>query len=195
MKSPTVRVMAAAEEDSAVEIIVLAFAADPMARWTWPHAHPYLAAMPRLVRAFGRKAFSSGSAFCSDGCAGTALWLPPGVHSDEEELDAVLESTVEPSLAPETATIFERMATYHPAEPHWYLAQIGVSAEARGMGVGSALLESRLKKIDAEGLPTYLESSNERNRSLYRRHGFESIASIDGIPNASPEAMWRPAQR
>ena len=53
MKSPTVRVMAAADEDLAVQIAVLAFAADPMARWTWPHAHQYLAAMPRMVRAFG----------------------------------------------------------------------------------------------------------------------------------------------
>ncbi|TJW30658.1 MAG: GNAT family N-acetyltransferase, partial [Mesorhizobium sp.] len=42
MKSPTVRVMAAADEDPAVGTIVLAFAEDPMARWTWPHAHQYL---------------------------------------------------------------------------------------------------------------------------------------------------------
>ena len=98
MKSPTVRVMAAADEDQAVETVVLAFAADPMARWTWPHAHQYLAAMPRMVRAFGGKAFSNGSAFCTDGYAGTALWLPPGVHPDEEALSAVLESTVAPSL-------------------------------------------------------------------------------------------------
>jgi hypothetical protein len=38
MKSQTVRVMAAAEEDLAVETVMLAFTADPMARWTWPHA-------------------------------------------------------------------------------------------------------------------------------------------------------------
>jgi hypothetical protein len=102
VKTPTVRVMAAAEEDLAIETVILAFAADPMARWTWPHAHQYLAAMPRMIRAFGSSAFSNGSAFCTDGYAGTALWLSPGVHSDEEGLGAVLESTVAPSLAPET---------------------------------------------------------------------------------------------
>ena len=42
MKPPTVRVMDAADEDSAVAIITLAFAADPMARWTWPNAGQYL---------------------------------------------------------------------------------------------------------------------------------------------------------
>lgn len=114
MKSPTVRVMAGTEEDLAIETVLLAFAADPMARWTWPHAHQYLAAMPRMIRAFGSSAFSNGGAFCTDGYAGTALWLSPGVHSDEEGLGAVLESTVSRSLAPEATAIFEQMATTRP---------------------------------------------------------------------------------
>ena len=97
MKSPNVRVMTTAEEDLAVETVMLAFAADPMARWTWPHTHQYLAAMPRMIRACGSSAFSNGSAFCTDNYAGTALWLLPGVQSDEEGLGRVLESTVSPS--------------------------------------------------------------------------------------------------
>lgn len=132
------------------------------------------------------------------GLLGAAIWEPPGQHTSlldqARELPSFLRALGWGGLG-RAVRIQTALARHRPAEPHWYLAQIGVSAEARGMGVGSALLESRLKKIDAEGLPTYLESSNERNRSLYRRHGFESIASIDGIPNASPEAMWRPAQR
>ncbi|MER8828835.1 GNAT family N-acetyltransferase [Mesorhizobium sp. M0938] len=178
MKSPTVRVMAAADEDSAVEIIVLAFAADPMARWIWPHAHAYLAAMPRMARAFGRRAFSNGSAFCTDGYAGTALWLPPGVHSDEEELGAVLESTVESSLAPETAAIFEQMATYHPTEPHWYLPLIGVDPAHQGEGHGDALMAYALAQCDRDHAPAYLESSNPRNIPFYQRHGFEPLGAI-----------------
>jgi hypothetical protein len=118
MKLLKVRVMAAAEEDLAIETVMLAFAADPMARWTWPRAHQYLAAMPRMIRAFVSNAFSNGSALCTDDCAGTALWLLPGVQSDEEGLSAVLESTVARALAPETAAIFEQMATYHPTVPH-----------------------------------------------------------------------------
>lgn len=86
------------------------------------------------------------------------------------------------------------LASFRPAEPHWYLAEIGVSSDARGAGVGSALLASRLEVIDAERMPAYLESSNERNRTLYRRNGFTTIAHVRGIPNVSPAAMWRPAQ-
>lgn len=147
MKSPTVKVMAAAEEDLAVETVMLAFAADPMARWTWPHAHQYLAAMPRMIRAFGSSAFSNGSAFCTDDYAGTALWLSPGVHSDEEGLGAVLESTVARSLAPETAAIFEQMAAYHPTEPHWYLPLIGVDPAHQGKGHGDALMAVRTRAV------------------------------------------------
>jgi ribosomal protein S18 acetylase RimI-like enzyme len=157
MKSPRVRVMAAADEDPAVETVVLAFAADPMAR---PHAHQYLAAMPRLVRAFGGRAFSNGSAFCTDGYAGTALWLSPGIHPDEEGLDAVVESTVAPSLAVETAAVFEQMAKYHPTDPHWHLATIGVDPAHQGEGHGDALMAYALAQCDRDQAPAYLESSN-----------------------------------
>jgi ribosomal protein S18 acetylase RimI-like enzyme len=33
-------------------------------------------------------------------------------------------------------------------------------------------------RCDQEGLPAYLESSNPRNISLYRRHGFEVMGEI-----------------
>jgi Acetyltransferases len=178
MTSPKVSVMAAADEDPAVATIVLAFAADPMTRWTWPHAHQYLAAMPRLVPAFGGRAFSSGSAFGTDDYAGAALWLPPGVHPDEEGLGAVVESTVAPSLVAEIAAIFEQMAQYHPNEPHWYLPLIGVDPAHQGEGHGDALMAYALAQCDRDHVPAYLESSNPRNMSLYRRHGFEPLGAI-----------------
>jgi ribosomal protein S18 acetylase RimI-like enzyme len=170
--------MAAADEDAAVGTIVLAFAADPMARWTWPHAHQYTAAMPRMARAFGGRAFSSASAFCTDGYAGAALWLPPDMHPDEKELDAVLESTVAPSIATEVASIFEQMAKYHPTEPHWYLPLIGVDPAHQGEGHGDALMKHVLAHCDRDHRAAYLESSNPRNIPFYRRHGFEQLGAI-----------------
>ena len=79
-----------------------------------------------------------------------------------------------------------------PTLPHWYLAEIGVSTEARGLGVGTLLLEHRLQRIDMAGEAAYLESSTERNRALYRRHGFVELGPITGLPSATPMAMWRP---
>ena len=82
-----------------------------------------------------------------------------------------------------------------PRLPHWYLAEIGVSAAARGLGVGTRLLEHRLAIVDDAGDAAYLESSTERNRTLYRRHGFVELGPITGLPSGEPVAMWRPAVR
>lgn len=81
-----------------------------------------------------------------------------------------------------------------PSEPHWYLAVIGVSAQGRGHGVGSALLESRLSTIDQSGAaaPAYLEASTERSAALYARFGFTPMGIVPGFPQkVEPVAMWR----
>jgi GNAT superfamily N-acetyltransferase len=167
-----------ADENPVVDTIVLAFTADPMARWTWPHAHQFLAALPRMVRALGGEAFSHDSAFCTEDYAGAALWLPPGAHPDEKELKALLQSTVSPSLAEETAEVFERMATSHPSEPHWFLPLIGVDPAHQDEGHGGALMAYALARCDRDHAPAYLESSNPRNIPFYERHGFESLGAI-----------------
>jgi GNAT superfamily N-acetyltransferase len=178
VKSETVRVASTADENPVVDTVVLAFTTDPMARWTWPYSHQFLAALPRMVRALGGAAFSSGSAFCTEDYAGAALWLPPGVHPDDKELEALLQSTVAPPLVSETAAVFEQMATYHPTEPHWFLPLIGVDPAHQGEGHGKALMAYALERCDRDHAPAYLESSNPRNIPFYRRHGFEPLGAI-----------------
>ena len=86
----------------------------------------------------------------------------------------------------------DRMEARHPQDrPHWYLFILGTEPAAQGRGLGSALLAQVLARIDADGMPAYLESSNERNLALYGRHGFEitSEVTIPGGPRIWP--MWR----
>ena len=80
-----------------------------------------------------------------------------------------------------------------PGLPHWYLAEVGVGAAARGLGVGSALLRHGLARVDAAGGAAYLESSTERNRALYRRSAFLELGTLPAVADARPAAMWRPA--
>jgi ribosomal protein S18 acetylase RimI-like enzyme len=171
-------VMTPEDESAAIQTIVLAFAADPMARWTWPNAKNYLAAMPRMVPAFGGRAFERGSAYRTAGYRGIALWLPPGVEPDDDGLNEVMQSTVSESQLEAGAAVFEQMAKYHPQEPHWYLPLIGVDPAHQGKGIGDALMSYALDRCDRERVPAYLESSNPRNISLYRRHGFEPVGTI-----------------
>jgi ribosomal protein S18 acetylase RimI-like enzyme len=175
---PAVKTLAPEDESAAIATIALAFAADPMTRWTWPKADQYLAAMPRMARAFGGRAFAHGSALATDGLTGVALWLPPGVEPDGDGLSAVMQSTVAPAQLEDGAGLFEQMAAYHPHEPHWYLPLIGVDPAHFGKGHGDALVSYSLARCDRERVPAYLESSNPRNVSFYRRHGFEPLGTI-----------------
>ena len=195
MVSPIVRAIAVGEEFSAIETIVLAFAADPAARWTWPSSHQYLDAMPRLAQAFGGGAFTRGTACCTEELTGAALWLPPGIHPDEEKLGEMLQTTVSPSHRDNVSAVFEQMAKYHPGEPHWYLALIGVDPAHQGKGHGDALMAYALKRCDRDQVPAYLESSNPRNVSLYRRHGFEPVGAIQAGSSPTIVPMVRRPRR
>lgn len=83
---------------------------------------------------------------------------------------------------------------HRPKTPSWYLHAIGVSPEARGMGIASQLLQHRLAIADREASPAYLESSTALTGKLYRRHGFETLRPIPLAADATPYAMWRPPQ-
>ena len=112
METNPVRTATEADEIPIIDTIVLAFAADPVARWIYPEPRQYLASMPSFARVFGEGAFSHNGAHCTEGYAGAALWLPPNVHPDEEALGEVMESTVSASTRGELIAVFEQMEEY-----------------------------------------------------------------------------------
>jgi ribosomal protein S18 acetylase RimI-like enzyme len=70
------------------------------------------------------------------------------------------------------------MGRYHPREPHWYLPLIGVDPACQGGGCGAALMRHALSRCDRDRAPAYLESTNPRNITLYERHGFERLGTV-----------------
>lgn len=176
--SGIIRTATKAEENSAVAVIMMAFSTDPAARWLYPEPRYYLTHFPAFIRAFAGKAFECGSAYYAENFTGAALWLPPDVHSDEDALIRLFDETVCESNKEDLFAVFEQMGNYHPTEPHWYLPMIGVDTFHQGNGCGSALMRHALIKCDREEKLAYLESSNPRNVSLYERHGFEMLGTI-----------------
>jgi GNAT superfamily N-acetyltransferase len=177
--SPKIATIAGeAEFDHAIATLVLAFAADPVARWMYNDPHQYLLLIPRLFRALGTSSFEAGEAQRTSDGLGVALWLPPGVHGDDRPLEAVIARSMAGEKRAEGAAIFARTEHYRPTEPHWYLSLIGVEALHRDKGCGAALLQHRLRQCDREHLPAYLWSSNPLNISFYERHGFEIADTI-----------------
>jgi ribosomal protein S18 acetylase RimI-like enzyme len=168
-----------ADEAAAVGVLVLAFASDPVARWTWPDPAQFLAHFPIFVRAFGGKAFTHGGAYLAEDNAGAALWLAPGIGPDEEALGALLERTAPARIQGDIASLLEQMGRYHPREPHWYLPLIGTDPLRQNRGYGAALMRHALAASDRDGLPAYLESTNPKNVPLYERHGFALLGTIE----------------
>lgn len=185
MTVPTIRSATTADEAAVIAALTLAFSTDPVVRWMYPDPHQHLTHFPPFVRAFGGNAFAHGSAYYVDDYAGAALWLPPEVHSTEEELLSILHRTIAEQKRTELFAIFEQMGSYHPEEPHWYLPAIGVDSIYQGHGYGSALMQHALRPCDREQKLAYLESTNPRNLSLYQRHGFELLGTIQ-VGSAPP---------
>jgi ribosomal protein S18 acetylase RimI-like enzyme len=186
--------IAPAEADRAIATIILAFSADPAARWTYPDAHDYLTHFPGIVRGLGGDALARGTGYEVGGFAGAALWLPPGAHPDEEALGAIVQSSVAAERQAEVFAVFERMGSYHPREPHWFLPLIGVDPRCRGKGYGSALLRHVLAQCDRDHIPAYLESSNPANIPLYERHGFVALGTIQEGSSPTIVPMLRVAR-
>lgn len=183
-----------AEIDHAVAKLVLAFGTDPVARWMYDEPQQYLLHIPRLFRALGTSAFETAAAQRTNDGLGVALWLPPGVHGDDEPLEAVIAGSMVGEKQAEVAAVFEQTEHYRPTEPHWYLSLIGVEALHRNKGCGAALLQHRLHECDRARLPAYLWSSNPLNISFYERHGFEILGTIQVGSSPSIFPMLRLAK-
>ena len=88
------------------------------------------------------------------------------------------------------------MDKHHPMDRrHAYLWFVGVTPAMQGHGLGSRLLVAANARLDAEGLPAYLETGTTRNVALYRRHGFEVISEHRARADAPTMwSMWREPQ-
>jgi GNAT superfamily N-acetyltransferase len=95
--------------------------------------------------------------------------------------------------APRVLDTFERFdAARLREEPHYYLSLLATHPDHRGKGTGMGLLADNLARIDAEGVPAYLESSNPANDHRYERLGFHRWGEFPlGEDGPSVTQMWR----
>lgn len=187
----------------AARILAEAFIDDPVIRAVVPGDENRLARITSLFRAtLASGAYATGrvdvAADASTGeILGAAAWEGPesrrgALARQVRELPRFLAALGWRGL-PRGLRLLGRLDAHRPASPHWYLAEIGVSAAARGRGVGGELLRTQLTVLDATRQSAYLESSTPANRRLYRRLGFRELGAIGGVPGARPMAMLRTA--
>ena len=176
-----------------------AFFDDPVMEWMQPHDKRRARALPRMFAAMVRHHFLAGEgvevARRVGEMGGAALWDPPGRWKQTGAEELRMMPWLLLALGRRSGrgmAISELMKRHHPEEPHWYLAVLGSDPHVRGAGFGKALMESRLRRCDAEGAPCYLESTKESNVPYYMRFGFDVTGELV-IPGGGPTMwqMWR----
>jgi ribosomal protein S18 acetylase RimI-like enzyme len=186
--------VAPADSARAIATIALAFANDPMMRWSFADPARYMTVVPDFLRAFGGDCFEQGTADQVGDFSAAALWLPPGFAPDGETMGAIIQANMPAERMQDGGGLMEQMERFHPKEPHWYLPLIGTDPVYQGKGFGSALLEHAMSRCDGDGKPAYLESSNPANVPLYERFGFKVMGTIQSGSSPPLIPMLRPAR-
>ncbi|MGE0604706.1 MAG: GNAT family N-acetyltransferase [Xanthobacteraceae bacterium] len=168
-----------ADEGKAIATVALAFASDPMMRWSFPDPEQFFEIAEPFLRAFGSRAFEHGTADATANLESVALWLPPNIESDGEAMMQFFEKArSSPETKKDGEGVFEQMNRFHPKEPHWYLPLIGADPVHQGKGYGAALMAHAMQRCDESHLPAYLESSKPSNVPFYERFGFKVMGTI-----------------
>jgi ribosomal protein S18 acetylase RimI-like enzyme len=189
----------ASDADAAplARLFAAAFLNDPIFDWIARRGPKRAAGLERFFFWLLRtRAIPFGEVWLADDCA-AAAWLPPDVPAGPggtlEQL-RLLPLFVRLCGFPRLlrgAAMGDAMERHHPEERHFYLSFLAVAPRFQGLGLGSAILEATLARVDALNCPAYLENSNPKNTRLYERHGF--VKRDDIAPPGAPPllAMWR----
>jgi len=192
------RTATAADLPAVTAVMATAFASDPV--WG-PYSFPDEATRVELSskalwEPFLRAVMQLGWTHVTPGCEAAAVWVPPGrpelTPDQEREFVESLVALVGEGRAAVILDAFERLDSAHPHDPpHYYLSLLGTHTGHRGRGLGMGLLASGLELVDRDGMPAYLESTNNDNDRRYARLGFEPLDVVE-LPNGHRiRTMWR----
>ena len=195
--SPGVRAARRGEASLLGGILADAFAEDPVFAWLIP-PHPrgrdhrmrtFFTSMSRTYLRLGKPCYLTG-----DGSA-AALWGRPGrwaLPAGQIALESVPSALAFRGRVLRALRVQMQIERLHAREttvPHWYLGYLGTRSSHQGQGRGAGLLREVLAGADADGVPAYLESSNERNLPLYERNGFRVVGELQALGHGP--TIWR----
>jgi GNAT superfamily N-acetyltransferase len=137
----------------------------------------------------------------NDQILGVALWLPTGRYPQSvlTQLSQVSGTLRAFLIRPETMrrgyAYVKASVKTHPKDPHWYLQLLMTEPADQRHGVGTALMNDALPRIDAEGVGSSLETQNADNIAYYARFGYELRNTLQPIAEGPAlYSLWRPAR-
>jgi GNAT superfamily N-acetyltransferase len=191
-------VRAASRDEAAVlgEVLADAFAEDPVFAWLIP---PEVRSREDRLRTFftsmSRGYLRQGKpCYVTSDASAAALWAAPGSWSmplSQITLEAAPSGLAFRGRLLRALRTQQQIERLHAAQsrPHWYLGYLGTRHDRQGQGLGTQMLRAVLARLDAQGVPAYLESSNERNVPLYERNGFRVVGELQALGHGP--TIWR----
>lgn len=194
--------MTEAQEAPAGEMLARAFSADPIFVHVLPDERERVAFLERFMTALARRSRRFSVALVTAGdLAGASLWKGPELRSlspgqlAESGLDRIGD-WLGRAAGERFDAVFDAVDAALERDvpgPCWYLGVLGVAPGRQGRGLGSRLMAPILARADRDRLPVTLETSQERNLPLYRRHGFEVLRELGAAETGGP-TVWTMAR-
>jgi GNAT superfamily N-acetyltransferase len=193
-----IRTARTSDIDAVVATVTSAFFDDPVWGSAFPDSEHRAAQASAFWKLLAVSAQRYPWTFVTDGIESVALWIPPGGHelTSEEEAgleDFLVEST-DRRIADGILAALELFEAETPSEPHYYLSLLATHPDHRGHGTGMSLLRENLERIDREGAPAYLESTNPANLRRYESVGFVPRGGFTVASGQVVTTMWRPGR-
>jgi hypothetical protein len=189
------RVAAVADLPAVAACLASAFYEDPVwGLWTFPEEDrrrrdllPFMTLMAQLAAGEGWTAMTKGG-------ESVTVWTPPGAAYGSPEQEPLINEVFERLFggrAPAIHELFAQFDEHTPPGRFYHLEWWATHRNHAGRGFGGALLRENLARIDAEHLPSYLESTNPVNLPRYGALGFQAIGEFAPPAGPTVTTMWR----
>jgi amino acid transporter/GNAT superfamily N-acetyltransferase len=175
-----------------------AFLTGDIADWLVPNIEDRRRIYPRYWSMAVEHALTgAGEVYAGGDLSGVAVWYPAVYGPPNAEPQDFLQR-LRAICGPYTGRFLafhQALDAVHPLMPHQYLAFVSVLPSVQGRGIGTALIQHRLRDLDNAAMPVYLEATNRRNLALYVHLGFQPTGNPITLPDDGPKLypMWRPA--
>jgi GNAT superfamily N-acetyltransferase len=199
------RLLTSADVNAVADVLSQAFLDDPLCAFILPNRRTRINTLRKFFRPYGQISIMNGRGFgVGKPLHGVAFWEFPEQGSVSINIRSLfrflplLFSSYPIGLYRARAITAEidSLHSKHADEPHFYLDNIGVLAQARGQGVSSQLIRPVLALADSQNVIAYTDTVTAENVPLYEHFGFQCVAAkpVDNT-DITVYALRRPIQR
>ena len=172
------------QHKQASEVMGKAFLHDPLWKYLVPDETMRALVVPLAMNILVRYSLLYGQVYTTLTLDGIACWLPPSETTPT--FSRLVRIGIRSAPFQLGWTGFRRYIAvenycgevHQRIVPgiHWYLWGLGVKPSRQGQGIGGMLMQPVLARADADRLPCYLETMNEKNVPFYEKYGFRVVS-------------------